>query len=204
MSRSIKRVAIYCGAGVGNDPIYVAEAQRITRMIHKKGWSIVYGGGSIGIMNAVAEEMLSLGGEVYGVITEKLMSYEVGHTALTELIIVETMAERKLKMAEMADAYIALPGGVGTLEEIIETFVLTQLGYHHKPVAFLNTKKYYHFLNAWFEHAVSEGFLRRHMKDTIIVESDPETLIARLETVKTMSIEDFYETRDKDSDKSAE
>lgn len=199
MHNKIESVAIYCGAGEGNNPIYLEQAKRITQLIHQQGWSIVYGGGSIGLMNVVAEEMLSLGGKVYGVITEKLMNFEVGHTGLTELIIVETMAERKKKMAEMADAYIALPGGVGTLEEIIETFVLTQLGYHHKPVAFLNTHDYYHHLNAWFEHAVSQGFIKRHMKDTIILESEPSELLDRLQNVRLRSIEEFYESRDKES-----
>jgi len=197
MANKINSVAIYCGAGEGNNPIYREQAKKITQLIHKHGWSIVYGGGSIGLMNVVAEEMLSLGGKVYGVITKKLMDFEVGHKGLTELIIVETMAERKKKMAEMADAYIALPGGVGTLEEIIETFVLTQLGYHHKPVAFLDTNAYYHHLNAWFEHAVSQSFLKRHMKDTIIVEEDPAELLDKLQNVKLRSIEEFYETREK-------
>ncbi len=192
MKNSIKTVAIYCGAQKGNEPIYEQAAILLAKLLLRRNWNIVYGGGSIGIMGIIADTFLKGGGKITGVITEKLMDFEVGHKGLTEMLVTKSMAERKQKMIEMADAFIALPGGVGTLEEIIEAFVLTQLGYHKKPCGFYNVNGYYDHLSLWLDHSTGKGFIRKHMREMLLFENDPELLIHHLEHHKISTIEEFY------------
>ena len=155
-----RRVAVYCGSvgGVGNQ--YLDTAREVGTYLANNGIDVVYGGGRVGMMGAVANAALDAGGKVYGVIPEKLKTREIAHDGLTELHVVDGMHPRKTMMASMADAFIALPGGWGTLEEIFEVVTWTQLNYHKKPVGLLNVRGYYDHLIAFLDHAAAEGFIR--------------------------------------------
>lgn len=145
--------------------------------MHENGFNLVYGGGSIGLMGIIAEEMLRLGGEVIGVIPKRIYDWEVGHTGITKLHIVRNMHERKDLMARLSSAFIALPGGVGTLEEIIEVFTWKQLGYHQKPCVFVNTNSYYDQLISFLSHCASEGFFNiNHYKDLFLAKDEKEAV----------------------------
>ena len=146
--------------------------------MHENGFGLVYGGGSIGLMGIMAEEMLQLGGEVMGVIPKKIYDWEVGHTGITKLHIVRNMHERKDLMARLSCSFIALPGGVGTLEEIIEVFTWKQLGYHQKPCVFVNTNGYYDQLISFLSHSVSEGFLNKNQFDDLFLAKDEKEAIS--------------------------
>jgi len=155
-----KSIAIFCGSSSGENPVYTEAARSMGREIAARGYRLVYGAGSVGLMGTVADEVLQQGGEVLGVIPQFLVDMEVGHTGLTELIVTETMHERKLAMAEAADGFIAMPGGVGTLEEIIEVLTWTQLGIHDKHCGLFNVNGYYDHLIRFLDHAVEERFLK--------------------------------------------
>lgn len=155
-----KSIAIFCGSSHGNNPLYTQAAREMGREIVAQNLRLVYGAGSVGLMGAVADEVLRLGGNVLGVIPQFLVDMEVGHTGLTELIVTDTMHERKLAMAEAADGFIAMPGGIGTLEEIFEVFTWTQLGVHQKHCGLFNVNGYYDQLSAFMAHTVREGFLK--------------------------------------------
>ena len=149
-------------------------------MLVKNDIGVVYGGGNVGLMGVLADEMVQLGGKITGVIPEKLQARELGHGTITELIVVETMHQRKAKMAEMADAFVALPGGIGTLEEIVEVFTWLQLGYHHKQCALLDADGFYTGLIQFLNHTVQEGFLDQSTLENLIIEKEPEVLIGKL------------------------
>lgn len=153
-------IAVFCGSSSGNDPVYVAAARAMAAALVERDVRLVYGAGSVGLMGEVADEVLRLGGEVLGVIPQFLVDMEVGHTGLTELIVTETMHERKLAMAEASDAFIAMPGGIGTLEEIIEVFTWTQLGIHRKHCGLFNVNGYYDHLIRLLDHMVDQRFLK--------------------------------------------
>lgn len=157
MSRSI---AIFCGSSSGANPVYVAAAKAMAAAMVERDLRLVYGAGSVGLMGEIADEVLRLGGRVLGVIPQFLVDLEVGHTGLTELIVTTTMHERKLAMAEASDGFIAMPGGIGTLEEIIEVFTWTQLGIHTKHCGLFNVNGYYDHLSAMIGHMVQERFLK--------------------------------------------
>ncbi|WP_258098723.1 LOG family protein [Marinoscillum pacificum] len=176
----IQRLAIFCGSSAGNNPIYKEEAYQVGKLMAKKGIEVIYGGGKVGLMGVVADAALEHGGKVIGVIPEKLMEWEVGHDGLTELHIVKTMHERKAMMADLSDGFVALPGGIGTMEEIIEVFTWHQIGYHNKPCAFLNTSGYYNKFFSFIEHSVSEGFLSQQQCDELIIEETFEKLLVRM------------------------
>lgn len=146
----------------------------------KRGIGLVFGGGKVGLMGVVADAALAHGGEVIGVIPEKLMAREVGHTGLTKLHVVSTMHERKALMADLSDGFIALPGGIGTIEEIIEVYTWHQIGYHNKPCGFLNTNGYYDRLIAFIDHMVTEGFLPARQRDELVIGQDAEELLERM------------------------
>lgn len=146
----------------------------------ERGIGLVFGGGKVGLMGKVADAALAAGGEVTGVIPEKLMTKEVGHTGLTQLHVVSTMHERKAMMAQLSDGFVALPGGIGTMEEIIEVFTWHQIGYHDKPCAFLNTGGYFDRFFAFVEHMVSEGFLSKQQQDELIIRDTPEALLEEI------------------------
>ena len=172
-----KRLAIFCGSSKGKKPDYTQAASTVGRIMSEQAIGLVYGGGKVGLMGVVADAALDHGGEVIGVIPEKLMTKEVGHSGLTKLHVVATMHERKALMAELSDGFIALPGGIGTIEEIIEVFTWHQIGYHNKRCGFLNTNGYYDKLFGFIDHMVEEGFLSDKQRNELIVSEDPEELI---------------------------
>ena len=176
----IRRVAVYCGSRTGARPAYALEAARLGARLAGAGVGLVYGGGHVGLMGVVADAVLEGGGEVVGVIPQALVDREVGHTGLTELRVVQTMHERKAAMAETADAFVAMPGGLGTLEEIAEVLTWAQLGFHAKPCAFLDAGGYYAPLVAWLGHAVAEGFVAADRLGAIVVEPTADALADRL------------------------
>ncbi|GAA0342905.1 TIGR00730 family Rossman fold protein [Bacillus carboniphilus] len=173
----MKRIAVFCGASSGNDPIYIQEAKRLGKTLAVHGIELVYGGATVGCMGAVANGVLESGGKAIGVIPEKLANIEIAHEHLTELHIVKNMHERKAMMADLADGFIALPGGAGTLEEWFEVFTWAQIGYHAKPCGLLNVNNYYTPLLSLFDHMIGEGFVRKEYKDLIVMNEDPATLV---------------------------
>jgi len=182
--REFRRVAVYCGSSNLVDPVYLDAAWDVGRRLAERGITVVYGGGNVGLMGQLAEGALSIGGEVIGVITEKLKALEVGHRGLTELFVTSSMQSRKTMMAQLADAFIALPGGWGTLEELFEAATWTQLNYHIKPVGVLNVNDYYNGLVAFLMHAEREGFVRPSHAGMIKIARDLETLLDLLATAE--------------------
>jgi uncharacterized protein (TIGR00730 family) len=170
-------VCVYCGSRDGAQPIYANAARTLGRLIGERGWQLVYGGGKVGLMGIVADAVLAAGGEVIGVIPDSLMRREVGHRGLTELHVVQTMHQRKQMMAERADAFIALPGGIGTLEELFETWTWRQLGYHAEPIGLLNVGGYYDMLLEFMQRTVDDGFLGVEQMSMIDVDDDPARLL---------------------------
>jgi uncharacterized protein (TIGR00730 family) len=176
----MKAVCVYCGSAIGARPVYAEAAKAFGRALVEADLALVYGGGSVGLMGTIADEVLGLGGRAIGVIPELLMSKEVGHAGLTELHVVADMHERKKKMADLSDAFVSMPGGVGTFEELFEVYTWAQLGYHQKPVALLNVEGYYDPLIAMLRHTVEEGFMRAPFLDMLQVASDPAEMIHAL------------------------
>ncbi|MBK8975814.1 MAG: TIGR00730 family Rossman fold protein [Planctomycetes bacterium] len=176
----LRRICVYCGARTGNRPAYTAAAVGLATAIARRGSSIVYGGGSVGIMGVVADAALAEGAEVIGVLPRALFSKEVAHVGLTALHEVDGMHARKALMMELADAFIALPGGFGTLEELFEALTWTQIGIHAKPCALLDVDGYFDRLLAFLDHQVAEGFVAQRNRDHLLVDDDPERLLDRL------------------------
>ena len=173
-------VCVYCGSRHGAKPSYTAAARALGSAIGARGWQLVYGGGKVGLMGEVADATLAAGGRVVGVIPESLERLEVGHQGLHELHVVPTMHVRKQMMAERADAFIAMPGGIGTLEELYEVWTWRQLGYHDQPIGLLNVEGYYDDLLRFMDRTVSEGFLSDSQRNNLQVGSDPEALLLTL------------------------
>ncbi|CAA7611662.1 conserved hypothetical protein [Magnetospirillum sp. LM-5] len=175
----MQRVCVFCGSSMGNRPVYAEAAAALGRLVAERGLGLVYGGGNVGLMGITANAALAAGGEVIGIIPEALMRMEVGHIDLTELHVVGSMHERKAQMADMADAFIALPGGIGTMEELFEVWTWGQLGLHPKPLGFLDVDGYFDHLHTFLDHMVAEGFLRARHRAMVAVESDAGTLLDR-------------------------
>ncbi len=169
-------IALYCGSRAGTKPIYRDTAIELAQHIATQGFGIVYGGASIGLMGQVADTVLEHGGEVVGVIPEFMLDYEIAHSQLTELHIVKSMHERKALMAERASAFIALPGGLGTFEEILEIATWGQLNQHQKPMIIYNVNRFYDALIAQLDHAVDEGFLPPQHRAKLIICENPEQI----------------------------
>lgn len=176
-------VCVYCGSRPGARPAYTVAAQALGRSIGERGWQLVYGGGNVGLMGVVADAVLAAGGRVVGVIPESLMRREVGHRGLQELHVVPNMHVRKQMMAERADAFVALPGGIGTLEELYEVWTWRQLGYHDQPIGLLNVEGFYDKLLAFMRHTVDEGFLSADQNAALRVGHDPVALLTDLESL---------------------
>lgn len=176
----MKRICVFCGSSSGESPVYLEAATRVGEILAREGLGLVYGGSRVGLMGRLADAMLEHGGEVVGVIPRALVNREVAHGGLSELRIVGSMHERKAVMAELSDAFIALPGGLGTLEELFEVVTWSQLGLHQKPSGVLDVRGYYQPLIAFLDHAVNEGFLASSHRRMIMLEEDPEALVARL------------------------
>jgi len=174
----VNRVCVYCGSSSGADPVYREAAEALGRALAEAGLGLVYGGASVGLMGAVADAALAAGGEVVGVIPQALVDREIAHPGLTELRVVGSMHERKALMVELGDAFAALPGGAGTLDELFETFTWAQLGIHAKPCALLEVDGYWRELNAFLDRAVAAGFLRADHREKLLVAHDAPGLLA--------------------------
>ena len=177
--RPIKSLCVYCGSSVGRDPVYADAARGLARAMVERGVRLVFGGGRVGIMGVVADEIMRLGGDATGVIPQALMRKELAHDGLTELHVTPSMHARKTLMAELADAFVALPGGIGTFEELFEVWTWAQLGFHDKPCGVLNVNGYYDRLVALVEHAVDQAFIRPVHRDMLVVDTDPVALLSR-------------------------
>jgi len=173
-------ICVYCGSRHGSNPAYTTAARALGQAIGEHGWQLVYGGGKVGLMGEVADATLAAGGRVIGVIPQTLQDREVGHTGLTELHVVQTMHQRKQMMAERADVFMALPGGIGTLEELYEVWTWRQLGYHDQPIGLVNTAGYFDALLSFMESSVSEGFLSPDQHANLKVGTDPVALLQQL------------------------
>ena len=173
-------LCVYCGSRLGSQAAYEAAAHQIGTQIGQRGWQLVYGGGNAGLMGTVANAALAAGASVIGVIPQSLMGRELGHPGLSELHVVDTMHQRKQMMAERADAFVALPGGIGTFEELFEVWTWRQLGYHDKPVGLLNVGGYYDRLLSFMGQAVEEGFVPPAQHQLLQVADDPAVLLDRM------------------------
>jgi uncharacterized protein (TIGR00730 family) len=186
-------LCVYCGSRHGARAGYTQSAREIGRLVGERRWRLVYGGGKVGLMGEVANSALASGAQVVGVIPDSLMRREVGHAGLTELHVVPSMHERKQMMAERADAFVALPGGIGTFEELFEVWTWAQLGYHDQPIGLLNIEGYYDPLLEFLKRTVDEGFLAAQQFERLRVDSDPTRLLDRLaaEARDANAAEDF-------------
>lgn len=177
---SLKSVCVFCGASTGSQPIYAEAATLLGRTLAERGLRLIYGGGAVGLMGIVADAALAAGGEVIGIIPQSLERSEIGHTGLTRLEVVDGMHARKARMAELADAFIALPGGLGTLEELFEVWTWGQLGYHGKPLGLLEVNGLYRQLGDFLDHLVGEGFVRPHHRAMLHRSESPTDLLDQL------------------------
>jgi uncharacterized protein (TIGR00730 family) len=192
----VRRICVFCGANSGNRPAFRAAARGFGRMLAERGIELVYGGGNVGLMGEIADAALEAGGYAIGVIPRALLEKELGHRDVQELIVVTTMHERKAKMAELADAFVALPGGFGTLDELCEVLTWTQLGFHQKPCGVLDVEGYFRPLSELFDRAVECGFLRAENRAIVLEESDPERLLARLASWRPEPAPKWIERKD--------
>jgi uncharacterized protein (TIGR00730 family) len=178
--RTMNAVAVYCGAAWGGNPAYTGAARQLGAALARRGLTLVYGGGRIGLMGEIADAALHGGGKVAGVITHELKDKELAHHGITDLKIVATMHERKKAMADLADAFVAMPGGVGTLDELFEIVTWAQLGFHAAPIGVLNVGGFYDHLLAFMRHAEREKFLRMDVDRALLVDTDAERLLDRM------------------------
>ncbi len=176
----MKSIAVYCGASIGAKPLYAEAARALAAALVEHNIGLVYGGGKVGLMGVIADEVLRLGGEATGVIPRVLIEREVGHEGLTRMFVVKDMHERKAMMSDLAQGFIAMPGGMGTLEELFEMLTWSQLGIHAKPVGLLNVDGFYDGLVGFVRHQQQEGFVRAQHADLILVERESAALIHRL------------------------
>ena len=191
----LRTVCTYAGSLDGARPQYRAGAEEFARLLAADGIGIVYGGGRAGLMGAIADAARAEGGSVTGVIPRQLVEREVAHQDLADLRVVGSMHERKALMAELSDAFVAVPGGIGTLEELVEVFTWAQLGMHAKPVALLDIDGYYRGLVEFFDHATVEGFLRPATREMLVVAADPAELLARLRTYEPPHVPQWIDVR---------
>jgi uncharacterized protein (TIGR00730 family) len=180
----MKNICVYCGSASGTDPQYAEAARRVGTLLARRGQGLVYGGGRVGLMGIIADAVLDAGGCAVGVIPEALASKEIAHDGLTELHVVADMHERKALMARRSDAFLTLPGGIGTFEEFFETLSWAALNLHRKPMGILNVEGYFDPLLALLDHAVAERFVRKEFLDLLAISSDPEAIVEEL-TVRT-------------------
>lgn len=178
----MKRIAVYCGSASPADPVYIEAARGVGRGLAERGIGVVYGGGRLGLMGAVADSALAAGGEVIGVIPQALVNAEVAHRDLTELHVVDTMHERKARFTELADGFLNLPGGTGTMDELWEAMSWAQLGYHSDPIGLLNVAGYYDKLVGFWRHMGTVGFVRQQHQKMLLVADELDTLLRLMET----------------------
>nr|WP_019672070.1 TIGR00730 family Rossman fold protein [Psychrobacter lutiphocae] len=175
------RIAVYCGSSEGLEAVYLKQTYQFAEALGEQGIDVVYGGGKVGLMGALADTAMAYGSNVIGVIPKHLADKELAHGGISELIVVNDMHERKQKMAEYADAFVALPGGAGTLEEIFEAWTWAQLGLHNKPCGFLNINGYYDEMLSFLESMVKSGFMRQTYLDMLVVSNDINKLLTKLQ-----------------------
>lgn len=191
----MKRICVFCGSSSGANPVYLQAAREVGRTLAGRGLGLVYGGGSVGLMGAVADAALEAGGEVVGVIPRALQLRELAHARLTTLLVVGSMHERKAKMAELSDGFLALPGGMGTLEEFAEILTWAQLGLHSRPCGLLDVAGYYRPLVAFFDRAAGEGFVRPDHRRLVMVGEEPGDLLDRFATWTPPAVERWIDDR---------
>jgi len=192
----MRSITVFCGSNSGFRGEYAEAARQLGALFVREGIGLVYGGGKVGLMGIIADQVMNLGGRVTGIIPESLEQKEVGHRDVTELLVVGSMHERKALMAERADGFIAMPGGIGTFEEFFEILTWAQLGFHQKPCAILNISGYYDGLLALCDQAVNEGFLRREHRRLILEDSDPERLLAKMKDFTPSTLEKWLDQAD--------
>jgi len=192
-SSTFRRLCVYCGSAIGGRDAYRAAATELGGLLARRGIELVYGGGHVGLMGAVADGALAAGGHVIGVIPRALMDRELGHTGIQDLRVVADMHARKLPMAGLADAFIAMPGGWGTLEELTEMLTWLQLGIHRKPIGLLNVAGYFDAFLVFAEQMVAERFVREEQRTLLAVEAGPEALLARLLAPMHAPIDKWFE-----------
>jgi len=193
VSEELSTLCVYCASSPGIDPDFGLAASSFGRLLVERQIRLVYGGGHVGLMGLLADAVLQEGGQVHGVITRALEDKEVAHQGLTTLEVVDTMHQRKAAMADLADGFVMLPGGFGTLDEFMEAVTWTQLGIHSKPCGVLDVKGYFDPLRAMLERATRERFMREQHRDIVIVESDPEALLDRLSSWKPSTVEKWLD-----------
>jgi len=184
----LSSLCVFCGSNAGAHPDYLEAAEAVGRGLAQRGVRVVYGGGKVGMMGAVADAARAAGGEVVGVIPQGIFDLEIGHTGIDDLRVVGSMHERKALMAELSDAFIALPGGIGTLEELFEVYTWAQLGIHSKPLGLIDVAGYYEPLVAFLDHAVQERFLRPETRTLLAVSESLDDLLAQLETWEPVTV----------------
>ena len=183
--KNLDQLAVYCGSAPGTDPAFADAARATAAAMVREKIQLVYGGGRLGLMGLIADSVLELGGFVYGVIPQALVDIEVAHVNVTELHIVETMHERKAKMTELADAFLALPGGIGTLDEFFEAWSWNALGYHKKPFCLLNVNGYWDGLIEFIDHSAASGFMSQQRRAQLLVAGSPEQALELLDEAVT-------------------
>lgn len=181
----MKSICVYCGSSLGIASHYADAARALAKKMVEDNLALVYGGGNVGLMGIIADEVLRLGGEATGVIPQALMEKEVGHRTLTRLHIVKDMHERKAMMAELSDSFIAMPGGIGTLEELFEALTWSQLGFHEKPIGLLNVLGFYDGLISFMHHLVTQGFLKPEHASLLLADADAPALLQRLKSFRS-------------------
>lgn len=191
----IRSLCVFCGSSLGGDKAYAATAQALGRFLAEQGIRLVYGGASIGVMGAVADAVLGAGGQAVGVIPRILMRKEMVHAGLTECRLVESMHERKATMAELSDAFMALPGGLGTLEEAFEILTWATLGLHRKPCGFVSVQGYYGHLESFLDHVCASGFLRREYRDIVLFAPDYRTMLERMRAYEPPVVEKWLDLK---------
>ena len=185
----MRRICVFCGASPGARPAYAEATAEVARLLVADGVGVVYGGGGVGLMGVLADAVLAEGGQITGVIPRALMDREIAHRDVTEMRVVESMHERKALMAELSEAFIALPGGIGTLEELFEVYTWAQLGFHRKPCALLNVEGYFDGIAEFLAHAVEERFLRVEHLEVLMVETDAAPLVESLRAYEPDSLQ---------------
>lgn len=187
------KVCVFCGSSMGNDVRYHDAAVRLGEVLAENDCTLYYGGGNVGLMKVIADKMLEEGKEVVGVMPNLILDMEIGHDGVTKMIETDSMSERKNLLIDEADAFIAMPGGFGTLDELFEIIVLNQLQITDKPVALYNVMNYYDGIIQFIDHAVSQGFIRKEHRDNIIISDDPEVLFRELSKHKSVDIKQWIE-----------
>ena len=191
----MKRICVYLGSNPGFDPAYAQATKRLAHELIKRGLGLVYGGSDVGLMGLIANTCLEAGGEVIGVIPERLVEKEVAHNGLTKRFVVKSMHERKQKMADLSDGFIALPGGIGTLEEFFEALTWNQLGYHAKPCGLLDVKGYYTCLAEHMDRMVLNGFLVQEHRGMVLTDATPDGLLDQFETYDPPQVDKWIEKK---------